>query len=357
MNTLKVLHIFPVLDIGGTEKVILNISSYLIDELKCEVAICTTTGRRKDLFESKGVNIYNIPKFTNKLYIMSNLREIYKCIKSFRPDIIHTHSLYSLILVYILKKQTKFSYPIVHTGHGGPNRNYDKLAAKFCSLPNRYIALTEQSRSYLENASKHSNVVLIGNGVEEPPDDEVCFIPEGNSSRLELAFIGRLTQQKGVPILIQSIEQLVTKGIDVNLQIIGDGELRDTLEKTVISKNLEKNIFFRGFQKDPWKVVSKIPIIVMPSLWEQGALVAMEAIVRNHTLIASNILGVNHVIEPNQNGYMFNAENVEQLVNILLDIYSSKLPLISLNKEERTKYLFTKSTAPKLLNLYRELID
>ena len=360
-KNLKLLHIFPELGIGGTEKVILQISKFLIDNNdnnKVNIAICSSDGISREQFMEAGLKIYQIPKFKKKYSLLSNLFNLSKSIQDFNPDVIHTHSLYSLVLIYFLKKIKIHNASIIHTGHGGPRKNYDKVAAYISALADKYITISEHSYKYLKSKVNHQKLCLIKNGVDYPSSEELYINTKSLNKNdvLNLAYVGRLTIQKGLLVLIDAIEELIKKGIKVNLKIIGDGELKKYLENEVMKKGLQDNIFFLGYKPNPWIEVKEIPIIVMPSLWEPGGLVALEAIVRNHTVVVSNIDGLKDAIRDGENGYTFNVGDYKQLAKILLNIYEGQKPLIFLDEESKKKYYFNFSTGPKYESIYNKLL-
>jgi|GEM_PF-2048075 Glycosyltransferase len=350
----RVLHLFPEMGTGGTEKVIIQISQFLKEHENYEIALGTTDGVRKQDFVDAGVKLYNLKHFWNKRKLISNLFAIRKVINDYKPTVVHTHTLYSLILVFVLKKLSGNKVKLIHTGHGGPRKNYDKIAKRISWMTNKYIALSSETYKLLAKLNKRQNIYLIENGVEQPPECEVVIERDLKKDPFTLAFIGRLTEQKGIPVLIQAIDLLTKKGYETKLLIIGDGETKQMLKQNVIDLSLEGKVHFLGFQSNPWILLKDIPIIVMPSLWEQGALVVLEALVRNHTLVATNINGINHVIKHEKNGYLFEPDNVQELANILIKFINYEIPLINLNEEEKKKYYFKESTGPKIKKMYEE---
>ncbi|QWU06954.1 glycosyltransferase family 4 protein [Heyndrickxia coagulans] len=355
---MKLLHIFPVLDNGGTEEVIYNISKYLRENQNdIIIGLCAETshGARRDLFVKSNIKLLNAPKLSNKKSIFSNISSVKKAINSFKPNIVHTHSLYVLIIAYIVKKLTNKKFEIIHTGHGGPSKDYDKLATKFSWMASIYIAISKHSYNYLTENTKKNNIRLINNGTYKPNKDEVLRdLPKGSNYQLKIAFIGRLTLQKGLFTLFEAINILRKYNFNIKLIIIGSGEQEKVLKEYVKENKLNSIIEFKGFVNEPWKVVVGYPIIVMPSLWEPGGLVAIEGIVRNHTVVASNIQGLKDIIIDGENGYLFEKENADDLAYRIKDIFLNN-KYINLSTSYREKYLFETSTGPAYWQAYQEL--
>ncbi|MQR87685.1 glycosyltransferase [Bacillus megaterium] len=353
----KILHIFPELGGGGTEDVILKITNYISYKSDIKIAICaeTESGIRASDFQKANIELFNIPFLCNKKKIFRNLINLNTAIKKFKPQLIHTHSLYVLVLAYIIKKISKIDYRIIHTGHGGPRANYDQLATRLIWMVDKYITISKYSYEYIIQKCQKEKVELIYNGTEAPKDFEIVDNKLA-FEKLKMVFIGRLTHQKGLTILIEAIEKLHKKGFDFKVIVIGSGEEHDNLERMIKEKKLESSFEFKGYVKEPWAEISDYPVVVMPSLWEPGGLVAIEAIVRNHTIIGSNIQGLKDTINDGENGYIFEAGNSEDLAAKILYIYSNH-KYINLSIAERDKYLFENRTGPKYLKLYKKILS
>lgn len=80
--------------------------------------------------------------------------------------------------------------------------------------------------------------------------------------------VGRLTKQKGQWHLIRAFKKVKDVVLDVKLVILGQGELEGYFKKLATDLGLEKNVYFLGFQKNPFKYIKRSTIYVFPSLYE-----------------------------------------------------------------------------------------
>lgn len=356
MSDLNLLHVFTDMGIGGTERVMYQISDFMLDEKGVTVTVASTDGPMEKKFLERGIKNFRVRNFKKKHKIFSNIKDLSGIIKKTNPNVIHTHSLYSLVLIFFISKYlNKKKFKIVHTGHGGPKKNYDRIARKLVWMTDRYIAISEYSYSNLIERSKSSKVKLIRNGVDLPSQDEKS-LGDVTEKPLKISFIGRLTKQKGLIYLLEAVKEMVSiNKKKVHLKIVGDGDLKNELEEYVKIHNLETYITFLGYQEKPWQMVADSQVIVMPSIWENGGLVAMEAIVRDYTVVASKIQGLKDTISDCYNGYYITPSDSSSIVRVITDIYEGKKELIQLSTKEKSKYVFNESTGPKLKKLYLEL--
>lgn len=80
--------------------------------------------------------------------------------------------------------------------------------------------------------------------------------------------VGRLTKQKGQWHLIRAFKKVKEVLPEVKLIILGQGELEEYLKELTLKLDLENEVFFLGFQKNPFKYIKRSTIYVFPSLYE-----------------------------------------------------------------------------------------
>jgi glycosyltransferase involved in cell wall biosynthesis len=128
----------------------------------------------------------------------------------------------------------------------------------------------------------------MGAGVAPPP-----------SGRLEIAYVGRLVPEKGLPVLLQATKCLTDSGASFEVKFIGDGPERSRLEKLAETLGLNGLVQFTGDLRDSDldRAVSKVAVVVMPSVWEETAgLSAIEQMMRGRVVIVADIGGLSEVV-------------------------------------------------------------
>lgn len=88
----------------------------------------------------------------------------------------------------------------------------------------------------------------------------------------------------------------------MKLAILGRGELEDYLKQLACEMDLEKDVYFLGFQKNPFKFISKSKIYVFPSLYEGFPNALCEAMACGVTVISSDCKsGPREILAPETN--------------------------------------------------------
>ena len=91
---------------------------------------------------------------------------------------------------------------------------------------------------------------------------------------------------------------------DAHLMIIGDGPLRNSLEKQAAGLNSHERIHFLGWRQDAAQCLADIDILLMPSHWEGFGLVLLEAFRAGTAILASDVGGIAEVVKDGVSGLL-----------------------------------------------------
>jgi glycosyltransferase involved in cell wall biosynthesis len=113
--------------------------------------------------------------------------------------------------------------------------------------------------------------------------------PKADSRPARFLFIGRLVDWKGVDLLLEAF-RIVRGRIDASLEIIGEGSIRGTLESQARDLGLSDSVRFVGWvsQRECAERLRATDALVLPSLYECGGAVVLEAMACGRAVIATN---------------------------------------------------------------------
>lgn len=225
-----------------------------------------------------------------------------------------------------------------------------KVIGTWKKMINTYIVLTEFGRDKFI----HSSLNLPPEKVVVKPNFVVDF-GFGNDKRENYyVFFGRLTEEKGIKILLESV-----KFFSFKLKIIGDGPLRDFVEKNTMDY---PNIEFVGF-KDKEYIINELKNargVIFPSIWYEGLpLSIIEALSTGTPIIISDLSPFKELITNGYNGFHFKTGNSQDLAQKIkhMDVNIEKLSYLYFNA--RKTYL-EKYTPEKnyfaLMDIYQNVI-
>ena len=367
----KIFYWSPCLNPVGTVKSTLNsaVSAIQYGERNFDVTLINACGewdQYLDYFKNNHVKIINFKyKFFKHLpkhgYMQSRFSYIVifflcffpliKLIKSSKPDFFIAHLITSLPLsiMNLLKSDTKFILRI----SGMPKLNLiRKLFWKIVSkklyrvtspsieLMNKLIKINlfDQNKVYfLPDAIIDVKKFIFKKNVE------IKNFEKFNKKRLIFA-AGRLTKQKNFSYLIDEFSTFLKNNNEFVLLILGDGEERNKLEKKIIEKKLQKNVYLIGHVENVFKYFKKGEVFVLSSLWEEVGFVMVEAALTNLFIISSNCPnGPTEFLSKGKHGILFENDKKGELSNSLIkysnlkDINKHKFE-IKKNTKQYTKF-------------------
>jgi glycosyltransferase involved in cell wall biosynthesis len=174
------------------------------------------------------------------------------------------------------------------------------------------------------------------------------------------AYIGRLVWEKGTPILLGAARELVARGYDFRLKIIGDGPERPRLEEMTDRYGLRSRTSFAGhLQGDALEeAVRDVSATVVPSVWEDVAPVAaIEHMVQGRLLIASDIGGLGELLDGV--GLKFAPGDIEALASCLQHVldHPQLAKALAEAAKQRAQQLFLKERmVAEHLSLYHGIV-
>lgn len=153
-----------------------------------------------------------------------------------------------------------------------------------------------------------------------------------------LVCVGRLCEQKGQLLLINAVHQIVKKGIDVELVLAGDGEMRAPIEALIAELGLQTRVRITGWISGD--VVREELLaargMVLPSFAEGLPVVVMEAMALRRPVLSTYIAGIPELVRPGETGWLFTAGDVDALVEALEEFLET--PIATLQQMGETAY-------------------
>jgi glycosyltransferase involved in cell wall biosynthesis len=180
----------------------------------------------------------------------------------------------------------------------------------------------------------------------------------------EIIFIGRLERWKGPEWLIEAVAR-ACKQVDCRLKIVGDlqGEIQ-RLAKRVSQLRIESRVEFLGWQSQERcaGLLSRSDVLVLPSVFDAGATVVLEAMASGKAVIAVNWGGPADILDSNC-GILIEprdpASLVADLEQAIVSLANDRNRCASMGRAGRAKVL-AEYTWPmkieRLVEIYREAI-
>jgi glycosyltransferase involved in cell wall biosynthesis len=135
--------------------------------------------------------------------------------------------------------------------------------------------------------------------------------------RLVIGAVGRLSDEKGVDLLIRAADRLARAGLDVGLLIAGEGDEEPRLRRLVEELGCGERVRLLGFRADVKELYQAFDVFALSSLREGLPNVLLEAMALEVPVLATRIAGVPQLIDHEQNGLLIQPGSVDELTRAL----------------------------------------
>ncbi len=384
MSRIRVLHVITRLIIGGAqENTVYTVRG--LKELGYEVTLYTgpPLGPEGSLFDRAkrmGVNPITLGSLRRNLHPVLDYAAfltLFDLIREGNFHIVHTHSSKAGILGRWAAYFSRVPV-IIHTIHGLPFFPYQNPFLNFlfvnserltAPITDRIITVCEMMRikALAAGVGRPEQYVTIYSGMEL---DDFLHPPEAGELRKRLGIkddeivvgkVGRLFPLKGHIYLLQVAPSIIKKFPRVKFLLVGDGILREKLERIVREKGMADRFIFTGLvpPQDIPAYISLMDVVVHTSLREGLARVIPQGLAEGKPVVTWAVDGAEEVVEDGETGFLIPPRDIQRLEDSIIRLLKD----VSLRKKmgERGKRkvdpLFRIETmVEKIHLLYQEVL-
>jgi len=149
--------------------------------------------------------------------------------------------------------------------------------------------------------------------------------------------IARLTEQKGHRHLFRAMAAPVLS--DLQLIVVGDGELRETLKAEAQALGVAPRVHFLGARRDLGDLLAAVDVFVMPSLWEGLPLSMILAMGAALPVVATAVAGIPEVLEDHATGWLVPPADSAALTAALVDVFADRARAAAIGSAARASVL------------------
>ncbi len=253
---------------------------------------------------------------------------------------------------------------IIHLHGGEFNKFYNEESSQSkqyhirttFNLADKIIVLSKRSFHWVNTiVNDTEKVCIIYNAVPE------INFPKKNTHHQIILFLGHLTQNKGVEVLINAFAKIVTKYPDIEMQFGGDGN-QSRYETQIANLGITGKVKFLGWVSGDVKNqhLANATIYCLPSYNEGFPMGVLEAMSANVAIIASTAGGIPDAITDQQEGLLIEAGDVNALASALKTLMENDALRNQYINAAKIKYknnFSPEATIPQLQRIYSELLE
>ncbi|TXT62374.1 MAG: putative enzyme [Promethearchaeota archaeon] len=344
----RIVFLIPSLEFGGGAERIASILSHMLS--KYYEIIVITFYDTTESYNCSGTHIKLLPKAT----IFNKLRLpflIFKILKRISPHLIISFIDYANSLTILTQIVFGMNTPLFICNHTNPLSHYQKSDRYLNSIipilysskkVTKIITIADHIKEVLVNSYgiNHKIIKTIYNGIDL---NEIKTLKTQeikntlhrslleNKEYVKFISMGRLIEIKGHKYLISAFAQVKKEIPNSALFILGDGPLNTSLKEFAVQKKVDKEIYFLGLKKNPYKYLAHADIFVLPSLIEGLPMSIIEAMACELPIIATKCKsGIEEIVEEGTYGILVPPKDSSSL--------AKKMILLSKDKSLRDTY-------------------
>jgi glycosyltransferase involved in cell wall biosynthesis len=231
------------------------------------------------------------------------------------------------------------------------------LDQKAIESSDHIITLCEVFRPILKKlGAKDNKMTTVYTGIDFNPDNKQKTKTTPDDKTV-ITCISRLRPRKGHKYLFEALALIKSKLINVDVWIVGDGEMREELENQVQALQLS-NVSFLGVRNDIAELLSQSDIFVLPTTSDTLPIAIIEAMFANKAIITTNQGGIPEIIQDHHSGLIAEPGNSQQLAEKLSLLLSDSALRETLAQNAGTfaeKHLTSTSMIKKIEEIYQSL--
>ncbi|MEW4272107.1 glycosyltransferase family 4 protein [Priestia megaterium] len=328
----------------------------------------------KNIEESSINNDYHIKRIETyitgsiikrvSIFVLALFRLIYSLI-SFRPNVVHIHmsekgSFYRKSIILLISKFfNKRVILHIHSASFDEFYHANELQKRFIKFilnkADKLIVLSKQWEKYYSNIVPHTKVAVLYNGVYS-----VNKKFKRESETPVGLFLGRLGERKGTYDLLDSIKKLKENGVSGKFYFAGDGEI-EQVKQLIQEYELNEIVTVLGWVNSTQinDLLKQVDFLVLPSYNEGLPMAILEAMNFGLPIISTYVGGIPEVITNDDNGYLINPGEIDDLTKALTSLIENKDLRIEMGEKNRDiilKRFDIQSLMNDLSNIYSALL-
>lgn len=309
---MKIMQVIPYFCFGGAEIMCENLT-YALQALGHEVFVVSLYDEHTPIarrMEKAGVQILYLDKELGlDLSMVPKLKAV---MQKEKPDVVHTHL--DVIKYAVLAAKLAGVKKCVHTVHSLADREAEGQIQKMIngtyfrhglSVP---VALTPEVQASVEAfyGLRPQRVPVIYNGI----DLSRC-IPKttyDTGETVTILHVGRFDVPKNHAGLLEAFRILQQRHPECRLRLVGDGDLRESMEALAREKGISDAVEFCGMQSNVYPYLQEADIFTLPSVYEGNPMTIIEAMGTGLPIVASRVGGIPDMVRDGETGLLVEPE-------------------------------------------------
>ena len=368
--------------VGGTEKVIFEMGKAL-KELGHEVVVACPKYKKYDdsgipfpVLRTKSIKLTNNNEYYGFPFLSCSFK---KKLKEFAPDIIHCHSIPSMIS-YATHYGKKYHIPVfttIHTNYKMTFKNSIKLnfivnmlikgIVNKINKCDKVFTVSNDMAKILKSYGYKKEVIIIKNGTNFTKQNNLDELKQLAKEKYKLSnkdfiflFVGSIAKFKNIQMILESLREVKKININFKLLLVGNGIDFEYFTKLSEEFGLDKQVLFTGEIKDKSllsSIYANAHLYLFPSICDTYSLTVDEAAAHSVPSLTLENTGSSERITNNVSGFVVK-NDLQEYANKIIELMDNKDLLKKVGENASNMILKSwKKIAQEYCNFYNQEIE
>lgn len=224
-----------------------------------------------------------------------------------------------------------------------------------------FIAISKCVEEKYKEVVGESRIRCIYNGVDREQfynKDHVIL----KNKKIILTMAGRITENKGQLLCLQSLVPILKKNPNIVLRFVGTGKEKD-IENIIHLRDScgvsDSQVQLLGFVKEMDRVWSETDIAIIYSKFEAFGRVTVEAKMSGALTVGFDSGGTSELIDDGVNGYLFDekSKKLQDVIRLILQNKEKSREIAINGRESAADFYTSENNAKEIYNLYQEVLQ
>ena len=293
---MKVLHVLNSRIYSGAEKVVCQIIHMFAGEV--EMVYCSPYSEIvESMLQQEKVTYLPVNDLVPG--------ELARIIREQKPDIIHAHDMRASFVSALCCGSIPLISHIHNNAYDSRGLSLKSIAYLLAGFRAKHILWVSRSsfegyffhKLFAKKSSVLFNIIDLQQVYDKRDQDEAKY-------SFDAIYIGRLTYQKNPQRLMQLCAMMKQRKPDIQLAVVGTGELEAETKALCAQLGLQDNVRFLGFQSNPMKMLACSKCLILPSRWEGTPMCALEAMALGVPVVSTPTDGLVDLLDEGENGFL-----------------------------------------------------
>jgi len=332
-------HVIHSLEYGGAQKDLYYYAKFHDrDRYRLEAVSFYPGGEMIPALEDLGIRVHILGTRTADPRSVLRLRKIFS---RGDADIVHFHSYLPVfsgvpaaeLAKVPVKVVTEHSVYVRKAGGRFSDMVYSRLRGRLDMI----IACSEEVRRSHGAGADPGRIVTIANGVDLDHFNAAGPGAGTGPAAYHVGTVGSLTAAKGYHYLLKAARLLADRDIPVKLTFVGDGPLREDLERQASRSGIGERVFFAGRTSDVMAFLPSFDVFAGSSVREGLPLAILEAMAAGRPVVTTDVGGNREAVTDGVTGLLVPPGDPYALADALEGLWKDEGRRSSMGKEGRAR--------------------